>query len=77
MARPITGVRDSGGKGMKIRSLLSSFELVNGIDDANEMIRGGRVQLSNQYIKDVLFDVVPGTYTIKIDGTVRAEVVLI
>lgn len=75
--RIITGARDTGKQGMKIRDLLDSFNLIRDAALVNDLIRSGNVELNGERIKDVLFVAQPGTYIIKIRGDAVAEVTIL
>ena len=73
----ITEARDSGRNGFNLNRLLVEFNLCTNINDANDLIRTGLVELNNERIKDIQFHIETGTHFVRIRGELVAEATIL
>lgn len=71
--RHVTEARDTGGHGFILNRFLVEFNLAKNLDEANDLIRTGAVELDNRRVKDILHLVLKGSYDVKIHGNFVAE----
>lgn len=69
--------RDSGKSGMTLSRFVLDFNLARNFQESNSLIRSGSVELNDSRIKDTLYHVTPGNYSVKIEGKFILEATLL
>jgi hypothetical protein len=68
MARPRTESRDTAKQGLSLNHFLIEFSIAKDRDEANRLIREGRIEIDNLRVKDILYFVAPGTHYLRVRG---------